>query len=62
MANTPVDGAIFRIVTPADDVDLRIRYQVLIFREIPVNKWMGSYNVLDLKLMPIYADVKCKLS
>lgn len=56
-ARARVHVALNRNVPAAADTDIRILDNVLVFRESPVNKWVGPYTVVDVKGKSIYVDV-----
>lgn len=60
VAKARVHVALSRNVPTAVDANIRILDQVLVFREKPVNKWMGPYKVLDVYGKINHVDISGK--
>lgn len=62
VAKTRVHVALSKNVPAAADAAIRILDKVLVYREKPVNKWLGPYNVLDINGKIVHVDINGKSS
>lgn len=62
IAKARVHAALSKNVPSAADTDIKIRDNVLVYREKPVGKWMGPYLVPDVRDKSVFVDVNGKVT